>query len=80
MQGTKLACGEGGCGACAVEVTRYDASLGKCLWDPAELGSLPMGAMLREALAVISINSSCKHAESACFHDPNACAEDVEHA
>ena len=27
-QGTKVACGEGGCGACAVEVSRLDANSG----------------------------------------------------
>ncbi len=29
-QGTKVACGEGGCGACAVEVSRLDANSGCC--------------------------------------------------
>lgn len=28
VQGAKLACGEGSCGACAVEVTAYDPSSG----------------------------------------------------
>ena len=27
-QGSKLGCGEGGCGACAVEVTRVDCTTG----------------------------------------------------
>ncbi|EIE21740.1 molybdenum cofactor-binding domain-containing protein [Coccomyxa subellipsoidea C-169] len=29
LKGTKLACGEGGCGACAVEITQHDPSIGK---------------------------------------------------
>lgn len=28
LQGTKIACAEGGCGACAVEVSSYDAATG----------------------------------------------------
>ena len=37
MQGTKLACGEGGCGSCAVEVKRYEPRTGvhniaACTW------------------------------------------------
>ncbi|BDA47143.1 Xanthine dehydrogenase/oxidase [Coccomyxa sp. Obi] len=29
FKGTKLACGEGGCGACTVEITEHDPSIGK---------------------------------------------------
>ena len=66
LQGTKLACGEGGCGACAVQVTSYDPATGTlalgfapAIFERVQVGSVPdsYGDAFADSTQTSSINS-----------------------
>ena len=59
FKGTKLACGEGGCGACAVMLTRVEPSTGEVCapcWSPVSLTSPIVTCQLRASLHRLSTN------------------------
>lgn len=49
LSGTKLGCGEGGCGACTVMLSKYDRLQNKIVY-PLPAGTIHVGAVMQDQL------------------------------
>ncbi|XP_023515519.1 xanthine dehydrogenase 1-like isoform X2 [Cucurbita pepo subsp. pepo] len=59
LTGTKLGCGEGGCGACTVMVSSYDSSLSKCMHYAVNACLAPLYSV--EGMHVITVEGLGSH-------------------
>ncbi|XP_022988003.1 xanthine dehydrogenase 1-like isoform X2 [Cucurbita maxima] len=59
LTGTKLGCGEGGCGACTVMVSSYDSSLKKCMHYAVNACLAPLYSV--EGMHVITVEGLGSH-------------------
>lgn len=70
LTGTKLGCGEGGCGACTVMLSHYDASTGRVVHRSANACLCPLYAV--EGMQVITVEGkNVTSAERRCNPDQN---------